>query len=229
MKIALIHGTNHQGTTYHIARMLADKVGGEVTEFFLPRDFGEFCVGCTQCFKEEEGKCPHHERRQPITEAMDAADLIILDSPVYVMHATGAMKALLDHHAYRFMIHRPEGAMFTKQAVCITTAAGAGMKSTLKDMADSFFHWGIAKTYRYGIAVRAIAWEKVSEKIKAAIEKKTDRLAAKIRKRNGKVKPSLKTRAYFLLIRKVQQNGFNEADKKYWMEKGWTGKVRPWK
>ena len=27
--------------------MLADKLGGEVTEFFLPRDFGEFCCGCT--------------------------------------------------------------------------------------------------------------------------------------------------------------------------------------
>ena len=66
MKIALIHGANHMGSTYHIARMLAEKVDGEITEFFLPRDFGEFCLGCTQCFYEKEEKCPHHEKRRPI-------------------------------------------------------------------------------------------------------------------------------------------------------------------
>ena len=229
MKIALIHGANHMGSTYHIARMLAEKIGGEITEFFLPRDFGEFCIGCTQCFYEKEEKCPHHEKRQPVTEAMDAADLIVLDSPVYVMHATGAMKALLDHYGYRFMIHRPEGVMFKKQAVCISTAAGAGMRSTMKDMADSCFHWGIAKTYRLGVAVRATSWDKVSDKLKASIEKKTDRLAAKIKRRSGNVKPGLITRAYFSLIRLVQKNGFNPADKEYWYAKGWTANVRPWK
>lgn len=74
-------------------------------------------------------------------------------SPVYVMHSTGAMQALLDHYGYRFMVHRPEEKMFTKQAVCISTAAGTGMKSTIKDMADSTFFRGIAKTYKLGVAV----------------------------------------------------------------------------
>lgn len=34
---------------------------GFIKEFFLPRDFGEFCVGCTKCFTESEKKCPHFE------------------------------------------------------------------------------------------------------------------------------------------------------------------------
>lgn len=34
MKIVLINGTNHKGSTYRIARQLADKVSGEITEFF---------------------------------------------------------------------------------------------------------------------------------------------------------------------------------------------------
>ena len=42
------------------------------------------------------------------------ADLIILASPVYVYHVTGAMKALLDHYGYMWMAHRPEEAMFKK-------------------------------------------------------------------------------------------------------------------
>ena len=60
MKIVIIHGQNHKGSTYHIARMLAEKIKGDIKEFFLPRDFGEFCVGCTKCFMESEKKCPHY-------------------------------------------------------------------------------------------------------------------------------------------------------------------------
>lgn len=93
MKTVIIHGQSHKGSTCHVARLLAGKVGGELTEFFLPRDFGEFCVGCTSCFVKSEACCSHHEKLRPIREAMDEADLIILASPVYVYHATGAMKA----------------------------------------------------------------------------------------------------------------------------------------
>ena len=153
MKITIIHGQSHQGSTCQIARMLAEKLRGDVTEFFLPRDFGAFCVGCTRCFGESETKCPHFQQLSPITAAMDGADVIILASPVYVYHATGAMKAFLDHYGWRWMVHRPEAKMFSKQAVCLSTAAGAGMRSTNRDMAHSAFFWGVAKIYSYGAAV----------------------------------------------------------------------------
>lgn len=229
MRIAIIHGQSHKGSTYHIARELAEKLEGEITEFFLPKDFDSFCVGCTSCFGKDEKLCPHYEKLKSITQAMDQADVIILASPVYVYHATGAMKAFLDHYGYRWMVHRPEEKMFHKQAVCISTAAGAGMKSTNKDMADSTFFWGIAKTYKYGIAVYETSWNRVSAKVKRRIEKKNTALAKKIKKNQGRVKPSIKTRAFFGVIRLMQKNGFNEADANYWKAKGWTGKKRPWK
>ena len=81
---------------------------------------------------ESEKKCPHYGAISPITSAMDEADVIILASPVYVYHATGAMKAFLDHYGYRWMVHRPAKSMFRKQGVCISTAAGAGLSSTNK-------------------------------------------------------------------------------------------------
>lgn len=229
MKITIIHGQSHKGSTYHIAKMLAEKLNGEMTEFFLPKDFKDFCVGCTSCFEKSETLCPHYEKLKPITEAMDNADVIILASPVYVYHATGAMKAFLDHYGYRWMVHRPEEKMFRKQAVCISTAAGAGMKSTNKDMADSMFFWGIAKTYTYGAAVAAVSWDGVNEKKKRRIEKKMTALAYKIKKTNGTVIPSVKTRAFFSIMRLAQKKGWNEADMEYWKEKGWTGSRRPWK
>ncbi len=97
--------------------------GGDVTEFFLPRDFHEYCVGCMQCILKDEKRCPHYEKLRPLTEAMDAADVIILASPVYVYHVTGAMKTFLDHYGYRWLIHRPVASMFGKQGVCISTSA----------------------------------------------------------------------------------------------------------
>ncbi len=165
----------------------------------------------------------------PITQAMDAADVIILASPVYVYHVTGAMKAFLDHYGYRWMIHSPEESMFTKQAVCISTAAGGGMKSTNKDMAHSLFFWGVAKIYKYGVAVAATQWNGVKEKKKRSIDKKTTAIADKIVRRNGKVKPGIKTRCFFFAMHILQRNGFNPRDVNYWKQKGWTGSKRPWK
>lgn len=229
MKTVIIHGQSHKGSTFHIAQMLAQQLGGEITEFFLPRDFGEFCAGCTRCFMEGEEKCPHFEKLAPITAAIDAADVIILASPVYVYHATGAMKALLDHYGYRWMPHRPAAGMFRKQGVCISTAAGAGMKSTNKDMADSLFYWGIGRVYQYGIAAAATDWEHVSEKKKQKITKAAAALAAKIKRRCGKVKPACKTKFIFGIMRMMQKNGYNPKDMAYWKEQGWLEKKRPWK
>lgn len=229
MKIAIIHGQSHQGSTCHIARELAKKLGGETTEFFLPRDFGEFCAGCTVCFIDSERKCPHYEKLAPITKAIDEADILILASPVYVFHATGAMKALLDHYGWRWMVHRPEERMFTKQAVCVSTAAGAGMGSTNRDMAHSTFWWGVARTYKLGVAVNETSWERVAEKKKRKIDRKLHRLAGKLRAGQGRVRPGLKTRAVFRVMGIMQKRGWNPADGDYWKEKGWTGRKRPWK
>ena len=229
MKTVIIHGQAHQGTTCHIARDLAHKIGGELTEFFLPRDFGEFCTGCTVCFSAGEDKCPHSARLAPIKQAMDAADVIILASPVYVFHATGAMKAFLDHLGNRWMVHRPEESMFRKQGVSVCTAAGGGVKSTLKDMDDSLFFWGVAKRYKYGVNVAAVRWDGVRASKKAAIDTATTRLAAKIVRRRGRVTPGIKTRLFFWLMHFIQRKGFGPLDAKYWKEKGWTGSSRPWK
>ena len=86
MKILIIHGQNHKGSTYHIAHMLAEKIKGDIKEFFLPRDFGEFCVGCTKCFMESEKKCSHYEKLKPLTDAMDEADVSVCGPRGHPVH-----------------------------------------------------------------------------------------------------------------------------------------------
>ena len=230
MKITVINGQSHKGSTYHIGKMLADKLGGEITEYFLPKDFGDMCIGCTACILKSEQLCPHYQRLEKLTNAIDEADVLIFTSPVYVYHVTGAMKSFLDHYGYRWMVHRPEKKMFSKQAVCISTAAGAGTKSTNKDIADSLFFWGVPKIYKYGVNVRAMSYSRISDKTKAEIDKKTTDIANKIKAKNGRVKVGLKTKGFFEIMRMIQhKSGWNEADTDYWHNKGWDGKQRPWK
>lgn len=229
MKIVVINGQNHKGSTYHLGRILAEKISDDITEFFLPRDFGEFCCGCTNCFAKSETLCPHYKKLKPLTEAMDSADVLIFTSPVYVFHYTGSMKAFLDHYGYRWMVHRPEEKMFTKQAIVLSTAAGAGMKSTNKDIKHSMFFWGVGRIYTYGAAVMETSWERVKDKKKAKISKKLDKIAKQVKSCYGRVTPSVKTKVLFNVLSKVQKNGFNQADADYWKDKGWDGKKRPWK
>ena len=162
MKIAMIHGQNHRGSTYHIGAMLAEKLGGEVTEFFLPRDFGEFCVGCNSCFMKAKEKCPHYEKLIPINKAIKEADVIILTSPVYVYHVTGPMKAWLDHYGHQWMVHRPDERMFTKQSVFLQrrvkernqliriwqTVSGGGVSERFINMERIFTQFPIRRSVR---------------------------------------------------------------------------------
>jgi len=212
--------------------MLIEKIAkkeDQISELFLPKDMPEFCRGCAVCIKDSEKKCLDYLMyMKRITKMIDEADLLVFTSPVHVMHVTGALKALLDHYGYRFMVHRPEESMFRKQAVCITTAAGGGMKSTLKDIKDSLFFWGIAKIYTYGVAVAATSWEEVEKAKKDKIELEIDKIVLKLKRDTEKVKPGIKTKILFYIMRSMHKKGMNPVDQEYWKEKGWLEKERPW-
>lgn len=231
MKIVIINGQNHKGSTCIVARELAEKVGGEITEFFLPRDFDEPCLGCFNCFKTDMNHCPHNKKLRPITEAMDEADLIILTSPVYVYHASGQMMSFLDHYGTRWMVHRPNEKMFRKQGVSVCTAAGGGMKSASQDMADSLEFWGMAHVYRLGLGIRAAKPDEIPLKIQEKVHRQTDRLAGKIRKNAGKPGVTLRIRCWFYLVRLMHKSAPDSVnpDYAYWEKHGWHGKTRPWK
>ena len=87
MKITVVNGQSHKGSTYHIGKMLADKLGGKVTEFFLPKDFSDMCIGCTSCFIKNEHLCPHHARLEKLTETAEDGLFDVLQSEdFYELH-----------------------------------------------------------------------------------------------------------------------------------------------
>ncbi len=238
MKITVINGTEKHGVTYKLkeAFLEAFRDKAEITEFYLPRDCPDFCMGCTRCFLEGEDKCKDREYVAVIEKALLEADLLVFTSPVYVYHATGAMKNLLDHFGYRWMPHRPAKEMFGKRAVIIAQCLGGGGSSTVKDIKDSLSWWGV--TYIRSISFKLmsdIKWDKIPEKKRAAMVSSLKRLAEKMSTMDYSkpARAGLLAKGKFLVIRMMQTGLGKEnpeyTDFKYWNENGWIGKVRPWK
>ena len=232
MNITIIHGSNRHGRTYNIAKLFIEHLKTEqsqIKEFFLPRDMSSFCIGCTNCFAKGEAFCPHYEQVEPIRLAIEKADIVVFTTPVYVLRASGQMKTLLDHFGFQFMVHRPNQTMFSKIAVIFSTTAGAGTKGAMKDISTSLKFWGIAKIYKFGIAVAASEWHGVKEAKKILIEKKVSILAKRVKKIVGKVKPGLITKILFYAHRLFHIKwGVCDTDIRYWQDKGWLGKNRPY-
>ena len=231
MKIVMIHGQNHKGSTYKIGRMIANKISREddIVEFFLPRDLNHFCLGCYACI-EDVTKCPFYEEKNKIMTAVESADLLIFTTPTYCLRASAPMKSFIDLTFNYWMIHRPRKCMFSKRAIVVSTAAGIGTKSAIKDITTTLLYWGVPSIITYGISVQAMNWAGVADKKKQKIEKDTIKIANKVLKRK-RVKAGLKTKALFMMMRMMQKKdwGSGEAEKMHWDKNGWLGTERPWK
>lgn len=238
MKITVINGTEKRGVTYRLKEKFLERFGSsaEIKEFYLPKDCPKFCCGCASCCLKGENTCKDFDSIRIIDRAIREADLIVLTSPAYVMHATGAMKTLLDHFAYRWMPHRPVPEMFGKRAVIIAQCLGAGAKTTVKDMKHSLSWWGISKIGVFtGALMEAIAWEELTVKRRAKLTKKMERLSARFAGLNyskpARTKTVTKIKFMFcrLMQKKLYKNDPDYTDAKYWHEQGWLDKARPWR
>ncbi len=179
MKITVINGSEKHGVTYILKEMFLErfKTSAEITELYLPKDCPNFCSGCVSCCMNGEQTCKDYSYIQPIEKSILEADLIVMTSPAYVMHTTGAMKTFLDHFAYRWMPHRPASEMFGKRAVIITQCLGAGAKSAAKDIKHSLSWWGISEIgVLTGALMSDIVWDKLPEKRRQKLSKKFSNL-----------------------------------------------------
>lgn len=229
MKIVLIHGQNHKGSTYHIGKLLVEQFkNSDIQEFFLPRDLEHFCLGCYKCIENDE-ECPFFNEKKRIMQVVENADLLIFTTPTYCMHASASMKAFIDLTFTYWMSHRPRECMFSKKAVVMSTAAGKGTKSAIKDISKTLFYWGVPYIKEYGISVQAMSWEQVSKKKKEKINLDIVKLANSIQKE--KIHIGIKTKFLFNMMRMMQLNdwGSSKIEKEYWSKNGWLDEKRPWK
>ena len=229
MKIVMIHGQNHEGSTCMAARELAGKVGGDTREFFLPRDFDQPCLGCYTCI-EDETKCPYYQEKHTIMQKVEEADLLIFTTPNYCMAPSAPMKAFMDLTFTYWISHKPRKCMYEKKAVVFSTTAGAGAGAAIKPIRTMLAYWGVPWIKAYGLSVQAMNWAGVSEKKKQMIEEDMTKLARKISVARKPIVP-IQRKFMFDFMRKMQQAhmGSGETERGYWEKQGWLGKDRPWK
>lgn len=237
MKITVINGTEKHGVTWRLKEIFLERFRekAEITEFYLPEDCPCFCMGCAGCIFKGEHICKDFSYIRKIAEPLLESDLIVMTSPAYVMHATGAMKALLDHFAYLWMPHRPAPEMFSKRAVIITQCLGAGARSAAADIKHSLSWWGISQiTVFTGKLMSDIVWEKLAGKKRAELTGRMNRLSKKLAAEDfGKTpRVSAVTKIKFLFCRMMQkslhENDPEYTDGKYWAQQGWLAGKRPW-
>lgn len=235
MKITVINGTEKHGVTYRLKELFLEpfREKAEITEFYLPKDCPNFCKGCVSCILNGEQTCKDAACIKAIDDSLLEADLIVMTSPAYVMHVTGAMKNLLDHFAYRWMPHRPAPEMFGKRAVIITQCLGAGAGSAAKDIRDSLSWWGISQIGVCKAALGNIFWDQRPEKKRDSLTRNVQKLARRFAHMDY-TRPALTnliTKVKFSFCRKLQPSLHGAdpeyLDGKYWAERGWLGSARP--
>lgn len=231
-RITVVHGQSHKGSTYNITEQIIHKISEvdtELYEYFMPRDGPDYCIGCYNCFDKGENFCPDSEVVQGIVKSMELSDIIIINSPTYCYGMTGQLKTFLDHLGYMWLSHRPNGKMFNKVGIVISTASGAGAKKVTKALEQQMFWLGISNVFKYSKNVNASSWETVPEEIKVSIEKDINKLTVKVKSKIGSTRVNLKLRFMFMIMRMMQKtNNWNMTDRNHWKEKGWLGKERPW-
>ena len=171
-----------------------------------------------------------------LEQAMLDADLLVFAFPVYVYHVPGALKNMLDHFAYRWMVHRPAKEMFGKRAVIITQSLGSGTKSAAKDLRDSLSWWGVSsvKVFRFRL-MGEVVWDKLPEKKRISMTGKLEWAARVLSHVDYSVptrtKIGVKLRFYAVRImqKMVGKTHPDSRDYLYWQENGWLGTKRPWK
>lgn len=228
MNIVVINGTPQKGVTHLMKEEFLRhfREGSTVTEFY-PADMPAFCTGCKTCFMRDAALCPQAAKTGPIWDAMMAADVLVFAYPVYVMRAPAPVKSLLDHLGVRWVVHRPEPAMFSKTAVIITNSIGAPNGAAQRDVKTSLNWMGVSRVYTFGMGMMG---DVVPDKMTAAHRKTITTRMAKLAERVQQTKPtarmSLKVRALFVMA-KVQHKMVRKseqvpgADSRHWIDHGW--------
>jgi len=106
--------------------------GAETNKIYLLDKHIEFCNNCRSCMQEPgaaRGTCPLHDDMAGILDEMDAADSIVLGSPVNYFNATAIFRRFLERMAvyayWPWYAKMPVGRIKqqTKKAVLVISSA----------------------------------------------------------------------------------------------------------
>lgn len=233
MNIVVLHASPRKGNTDDIVERVKNQLAADdsmiFNDVYLPREAPVFCHGCFSCFERGEDTCPNAKYIQPIARKIEEADGIIIATPIYVMQIPGALKAFLDHMAYRFLNHRP--AYFGKKAFIISNTAGAGNANALKYLKQNLSFWGINSVTTLGITLQAASLDEMKgSRQQKALKEIAQKSAVFLRRLKGEASDRHPAFLPVILFHIARSLMFtmppNHADRQYWKQNGWLNKEK---
>lgn len=191
----------------------------EIETLYLGHEEIGMCRGCRVCFDKGENYCPVEGSLQAIKSRMEAADGLLVASPVYVNDVSGATKNWIDRLAY--ICHRPEFA--GKCAYLLATVGNGPTAHALRTLSMALSSWGYYIVGQAGFKAGALMDRREGESLHRA---KADRIAQKLFQaiyERRFTNPSFLS----LMTFKIQQRYWQRAagdliDYEYWRDRGWT-------
>lgn len=231
MKIlALTSSYRKRGNTARMVQLVLDRMERlaaaegeslEVESANLAHLHLEPCRGCRACFDLGEERCPLKDDLQAIKAQIDAADGVILASPVYVEDVNGVMKTLIDRLAY--ICHRPE--LFSKCAYVLTTSGVGSSRHSRQTMSTALRTWGAyvvgQATFKTGALMPQ---EMLVERHAEQAQKVAEALFRSVREQRP-ARPSFLSLMTFRIQQQYwikNENADDSLDAAYWKERGWT-------
>ena len=228
MKILALVGSNRKhGNTIRIVQLIEARMQALAAERGAPFEFetlalGELdiqpCRGCRGCFDRGEERCPLRGDDIPLIRAeMDAADGLLLASPVYMDDVSGLTKTWIDRLSY--VSHRP--AFGGKCAYPIATVGGSSTRHTLRTMNAALLTWGYHLVGEAGFKMGALAAPDEMARYAGQAARVAEALFRAVAEGRA-----LRSSFISLLAFKVQQLAWQRepsgsVDHTYWLARGW--------
>lgn len=225
--LALMSSSRKNGNTARIVRMIGSQLEAMAAYQGEPLTFetlylGDMdirpCQGCRSCFDRGEDRCPLKDDVPAIKAQIDAADGVILASPVYVDDVNGIAKNLLDRLAY--VCHRP--AFAGKCAYSVATVGGSPTNHALRTMNTALLTWGFHLVGQAGFKTGALM---PSDEMEGRYRTETARVAEQLFRAISQ-RQALRPSFLSLMTFKIQQLAWQREnsdsyDYIHWRNQGW--------
>jgi len=136
------------------------------------------------------------------------------------------VKALLDHLACHWMVHRPDRRMFSKRAVILTQSIGAPNRAAQNDVATSLTWFGVSDIKKFGFGTMgSIKWDEIDEKRRRKVETRLRNLSMEYLSPKP-VSKNIKVRVFFFISKNIHRGLLKKeeklsADTQHWLDNGW--------
>lgn len=135
MKVLLVNGSPHaKGSTYtalHEMEQVFQKNGIETEMLFIGNQAIRGCVACGACYKT--GKCVFDDAVNEAAAKFEAADGLVVGSPVYYASANATLSAFLDRLFYSTHFDKT-----MKVGAAVASARRGGLTATFDELNKYF-------------------------------------------------------------------------------------------